>query len=51
MGLNIIEKFLSQRFYASTRALPFKLGNERRIAVKAIDHRGNEVIVVREIES
>jgi len=33
----------------STRSLPFKLGKEKRIAVKVIDHRGNEVMVVREI--
>lgn len=34
----------------STCSLPFKLGKEKRIAVKVIDHRGNEVMVVREIE-
>jgi len=33
----------------STRSLPFKLGPEKRIAVKVIDHRGNEVMVVREM--
>ncbi len=34
----------------NTRYLPFKLGKEKRIAVKVIDHRGNEVmVVVREI--
>jgi adenine-specific DNA-methyltransferase len=33
----------------TTRSLPFKLGKEKRIAVKVIDHRGNEVMVVREI--
>ncbi len=33
----------------STRSLPFKLGKENRIAVKVIDHRGNEVMVVREV--
>lgn len=27
----------------------FKLGKENRIAVKVIDHRGNEVMVVREM--
>lgn len=27
---------------------PFKLGKEKRIAIKVIDHRGNEVVVVRE---
>ena len=32
----------------STRSLPFKLGKEKRISVKVIDHRGNEVMVVRE---
>jgi len=35
----------------STRSLPFKPGKENRIAVKVIDHRGNEVMVVREIGS
>jgi adenine-specific DNA-methyltransferase len=35
----------------STRSLPFKLGKENRIAVKVIDHRGNEVMVVREMGS
>jgi adenine-specific DNA-methyltransferase len=34
----------------STCSLPFKLGKEERIAVKVIDHRGNEVMVVREIK-
>jgi hypothetical protein len=33
----------------STQSLPFKLGKEKRIAVKVIDHRGNEVMVMREI--
>lgn len=33
----------------STCSLPFKLGKEKRIAVKVIDHKGNEVMVVREI--
>ncbi|MBI5328637.1 MAG: site-specific DNA-methyltransferase [Deltaproteobacteria bacterium] len=33
----------------STQSLPFKLGKEKRIAVKVIDHRGNEVMVVREV--
>lgn len=36
-------------FLTSTRSLPFKLGPEKRIAVKVIDHRGNEVMVVREV--
>ncbi|OGW39948.1 MAG: hypothetical protein A2Y97_10875, partial [Nitrospirae bacterium RBG_13_39_12] len=34
----------------STQSLPFKLGKEKRIAVKVIDHRGNEVMVVRELK-
>lgn len=34
----------------STQSLPFKLGKEKRIAVKVIDHRGNEVMVVREMK-
>lgn len=37
-------------FLTSTRSLPFKLGKENRIAVKVIDHRGNEVMVVREVK-
>ncbi|MBI5213587.1 MAG: hypothetical protein HY957_09525 [Nitrospirae bacterium] len=36
-------------FFAGNRSLPFKIGKEKRIAVKVIDHRGNEVMV-REIE-
>jgi|GEM_PF-6867217 len=40
------EKF---ELLTSTRSLPFKLGKENRIAVKVIDHRGNEVMTVREI--
>lgn len=34
----------------NTRSLPFKLGKKKRIAVKVIDHRGNEVMVVRELK-
>lgn len=37
------------KLLTSTCSLPFKLGKERRIAVKVIDHRGNEVMVVREV--
>jgi hypothetical protein len=33
----------------NTLSLPFKPGQENRIAVKVIDHRGNEVMVVREV--
>lgn len=40
------EKF---ELLTSTKSLPFKLGKEKRIAVKVIDHRGNEVMVVREV--
>jgi len=36
-------------FFAGNRSLPFKIGKENRIAVKVIDHRGNEVMVVREV--
>jgi hypothetical protein len=36
-------------FLTSTHSLPFKLDKEKRIAVKVIDHRGNEVVAVREI--
>jgi len=35
---------------ATSLFLSFKLGKENRIAVKVIDHRGNEVLVVREIK-
>jgi adenine-specific DNA-methyltransferase len=35
---------------ANARSIPSKLGKEKRIAVKVIDHRGNEVMVVREME-
>lgn len=31
-------------------SLPFQLGDEQRIAVKVIDHRGNEMIEVREFK-
>jgi adenine-specific DNA-methyltransferase len=31
-------------------SLPFQLGSERRIAVKVIDHRGNEMVEVREFK-
>lgn len=31
-------------------SLPFQLGEEQRIAVKVIDHRGNEMIEVREFK-
>ena len=34
-------------FFSGTRSLPFKLGNEKSTAVKVIDLRGNEVMVVR----
>ncbi len=37
-------------FFAGNRSLPFKIGKENRIAVKVIDHRGNDVMTVREIE-
>jgi hypothetical protein len=48
MDLNIVEVFYSGVF-TSTRSLPSKVGKEKRIAVKVIDHRGNEVMVVREM--
>ena len=35
---------------ANIPSLPFKPGKEKRIAIKVIDHRGNEVMVVREME-
>ena len=37
-------------FFAGNRSLPFKIGKENRIAVKVIDHKGNEVMLVREVE-
>ena len=37
-------------FFSGNRSLPFKLGNEKRTAVKVIDHKGNEVMLVREVE-
>ena len=33
-----------------TASLPFKVGDQKRIAVKVIDQRGNEVIVVKKLE-
>jgi adenine-specific DNA-methyltransferase len=33
-----------------TSSLPFKAGDQKRIAVKVIDQRGNEVIVVKRLE-
>jgi len=33
-----------------TTSLPFKAGDQKRIAVKVIDQRGNEVIVVKKLE-
>jgi adenine-specific DNA-methyltransferase len=36
--------------FASTKSLPFEDGEHRRIAVKVIDPRGNEVMVVRNLE-
>jgi len=36
-------------FLNSTRSLPFKLCPEKRITIKVIDHRGNEVVMVREV--
>ncbi|MFZ5907300.1 MAG: hypothetical protein ACOYVJ_07805 [Nitrospirota bacterium] len=38
------------KLLTNIRSLPIKLGKEKRIAVKVIDNRGNEVVVVREIE-
>jgi adenine-specific DNA-methyltransferase len=32
-----------------TKSLPFKAGDQKRIAVKVIDQRGNEVIVVKKL--
>ena len=33
---------------AGTESEPFVLGEQRRIAIKVIDERGNELMVVRE---
>lgn len=33
-----------------TTSLPFKAGDQKRVAIKVIDQRGNEVIVVKKIE-
>jgi len=33
-----------------TTSLPFKAGDQKRVAVKVIDQRGNEVIVVKKLE-
>jgi adenine-specific DNA-methyltransferase len=35
--------------FKGTESLPFKPGRHRRIAVKAIDPRGNEVMTVRRL--
>lgn len=48
MDLNIVEMF-NIGVFTSTRFLPFNLGREKRMADKAINYRGNEVVVVREI--
>ncbi len=34
----------------SSRSMPFKPSKENHIAIKVIDHRGNEGMVVREME-
>jgi len=36
--------------FAGTESLPFKTGKYKRIAVKVIDPRGNEVMAVRQLE-
>ena len=35
--------------FSRTTSLPFKLGKNKKIAVKAIDYRGNEVVVIRDL--
>jgi adenine-specific DNA-methyltransferase len=35
---------------AGVESEPFELGEKRRIAVKVIDERGNELMVVREVK-
>jgi adenine-specific DNA-methyltransferase len=37
--------------FSGTESLPFKVGKHKRIAVKVIDPRGNEVIAVRQLEA
>ena len=37
--------------FSGTESLPFKLGKHKRIAVKVIDPRGNEVTAVRQLEA
>jgi adenine-specific DNA-methyltransferase len=37
--------------FKSTRSIPFRAGKHRRIAVKVIDPRGNEVMAVKALES
>lgn len=34
---------------AASLSLSFKLGKEKRITVKVINHRGNKVVMMREI--
>ena len=36
--------------FAGTESLPFRTGKYKRIAVKVIDPRGNEVMAVRQLE-
>jgi adenine-specific DNA-methyltransferase len=36
---------------AGTVSEPFALGEQRRVAVKVIDERGNELMVVREVKT
>jgi len=50
-----LEKSLKARFddsvwdhLAGTASEPFVLGPQRRVAIKVIDERGNELMVVRE---
>lgn len=43
---NLIGNF---KLLTSIHSISFKISNENRIAVKVIDHRGNEIMVLREI--
>lgn len=45
----IIDKKAIEKLRGTT-SLPFKAGDQKRIAVKVIDQRGNEVIVVKKLE-
>ena len=45
----VVDKRMMEKL-GGTTSLPFKAGDQKRIAVKVIDQRGNEVIVVKKLE-